>query len=311
MPLTRDVIHKLPLNEQVLAFMQNSTLLSISCCIVFLMTISRLGHILGFYQLLDMLSPDLKARVNIEAELITALGTVAVLVRGAWVLKSAKVSPPLSGQMEAIRNYLLLVLALGDSDYFEKPADLAAKVPTTPQIVKALIEPICYLEKEGWRIKVAKDPKFEANHPAVVTRYLKSWEVGKTKIADALSATPASPQKTVAQSAQAASGPARLVQADDAHREIVACVTALLQNYGVLDHLQIKKKFEECLEGKSPLFRFPTLTPDTFKQHSKQLAAVLASGLTSKVGSAYYLATVNDAVTDTVTHFSFYEISCF
>src|SRR4051794_10157959 len=97
---------------------------------------------------------------DIESEILAAVGVAGVYVRGAWVLKSAQIFPPLEPNIANIRNYLLLQFAIA-TEYLERKV-VASAIPTTPELVKFLLAPICvHVKGKGWRLKVEPDPIFE------------------------------------------------------------------------------------------------------------------------------------------------------
>jgi len=227
-------------------------------------------------------------------------------VRGAWVIKSSQISPPMPMNLQNIRNFLLLRYAIGENEYIVHRKELADQIPTTAAIIKTLLQPISInIKGKGWKLKVDADADFEKKHAVTVDKYNKSWHSGKKRILDALATPTAASASTVQSASSGAAHGAALPHlggaptTEQALRDVTEFVTSMLSTYGLLTIMQLKQKLDRTAKGEEKSFPLLVVTPEVLKQHPRLLQDALTH-VANKLNSSYYLKSTGEPVRDTV-----------
>lgn len=112
--------------------------------------------------------PPPSGPTTFEIEVSKALARYAVVVQGVWVIKSRYCKPVLSDHVAAIRNFIMLNLALEEEKLTRHR--LVDQMKASADVLKRILERICVVRDGGW-VLARQDDKFAQKFPDVVSRF--------------------------------------------------------------------------------------------------------------------------------------------
>ncbi|PRP75852.1 RNA polymerase III polypeptide E isoform 1 [Planoprotostelium fungivorum] len=241
-------IQKKPPNEQVLPIMQNVNIIKYDV----------LSQLIG--------NPH-------KIEVVAQLEKCCVLIKGAWVIKSENVTPPLSERAKAARDVLLC--EFHDEEYVDRRKfTLRVDMETDP--AKSMMDAIGVLDYgQGYRLK-HQDLEFNRENPEVVRKHEMNWTRRKerdsaTKQMDKIMAVALTKAVT-----------------EEDRKNMDKFLADNFAKYGVRDITMLKRDLDSAVRPVGPY-------PQSLKKVNLNEALYK---IANKTGSVWYRKTWNDPTVD-------------